>query len=242
MTDGSDKAFLMAKRKNKGHKDPNHAPREFASPPCYLSEIDADYFRLSTDDPTARWRNIQRQRLAELRECLSVDECRRADQAIFEHIDREQVLGAGDTGIYWPLKGEFDSRPLMERVLDAGGRVAIPVIVARDAPLEFWHWDHGTPMQNQGPWNIPAPRERNVLVPELLVIPLLGFDSDGHRLGNGGGYFDRTLASLNPRPVTIGIGYALGRLETIYPQAHNVALDAIVTEQGFTWHRSPQGR
>lgn len=225
--------------KYRGHDARKDAPAEYASPPCYLSELDPDYLGLESGDPTARWRNTQRQRLKGLRENLSTDERRLADAAILAHLDRERVLGAVDTGVYWPLLGEFDSRPLMEQVLDAGGRVAIPVTVARDAPLEFWRWDRGTPMKNRGPWNTPAPRKRNVLAPALLIIPLLGFDSDGHRLGNGGGYFDRTLASLDPKPVTIGLGYELGHLDTIYPQAHDVSLDAIVTEQGVIWHRRP---
>jgi hypothetical protein len=122
-------ALIMAKSNDKGKEDPNDTPSEYASPPCYLSEVDPDYVGLSTDNPTARWRKVQRLRIAELRERLSVDERRLADQAILEHIEREQVLGAGVTGIYWPLKGEFDSRPLMQQALDAGGRVAIPVVV-----------------------------------------------------------------------------------------------------------------
>jgi 5,10-methenyltetrahydrofolate synthetase len=234
----------MAKGKgsDEGHDGRDDMPHEYASPPCYLSELDPDYLGMASDDPTARWRKIQRQRLRELRDHLLSDERKQADQAILVQIDREQVLGAVDTGIFWPLEGEFDSRPLMERVLDAGGRVAIPVVVARDAPLEFWRWDRGTPMQSQGPWSIPAPKTRDPLQPDLLIIPLLGFDRDGHRLGNGGGYFDRTLAFLDPKPVTIGVGYEVGRLDTIYPQAHDVALDAIVTERGFTWHRPPPDR
>lgn len=150
--------------------------------------------------------------------------------AILESIDCADILGAIDAGIYWPLEGEFDSRPLMQRVLDAGGRIAIPVVVARDAPLEFWNWDGQSELQPRGPWSIPAPADRDVLEPSVLFLPLLGFDADAHRLGNGGGYFDRTLAALSPRPVTVGIGYEISRLDTIYPQDHDVPLDAIVTE------------
>jgi 5-formyltetrahydrofolate cyclo-ligase len=73
-----------------------------------------------------------------------------------------------------------------------------------------------------------------VVQPSLLLIPLLGFDSQGYRLGYGGGYYDRTLAALRLKPLTIGIGYEAGRLETIQPQPHDIPLDAVVTESGIT--------
>ena len=68
----------------------------------------------------------------------------------------------------------------------------------------------------------------------LVLVPGLAFDRRGRRLGYGGGYYDRTLAALRPKPVTIGVGYEHGRLPTIYPQWHDVPLDAIVTEKGFS--------
>jgi 5-formyltetrahydrofolate cyclo-ligase len=69
----------------------------------------------------------------------------------------------------------------------------------------------------------------------VLLVPLIGFDHAGYRLGYGGGYFDRTLAVTAPKPLTIGIGYELGRLETIHPQPHDIPMDAIVTENGLGW-------
>jgi 5-formyltetrahydrofolate cyclo-ligase len=223
--------------------DADEELREYASSPCYLSELDSDYLWAQDTPETPEWpairewRRERRQRLASLRRQYSDDDRARADQAILRHLDREQLLDAGKTAVYWPLPGEFDSRPILERVLDLGGTAAIPVILARDAPLEFWFWDRQTTMQARGPWDIPAPTARHVVDPATIVIPLLGFDAAGHRLGNGGGYFDRTLAMWSPRPFTIGVGYECGRLETIYPQAHDVPLDVIVTEAGVRRHR-----
>jgi 5,10-methenyltetrahydrofolate synthetase len=77
--------------------------------------------------------------------------------------------------------------------------------------------------------------ERRVVAPDVILVPLVGFDKDGHRLGNGGGYYDRTLAALVPKPLCIGIGNEAGAIETIYPQQHDVPMDAIVTERGCTW-------
>lgn len=132
-------------------------------------------------------------------------------------------------GFYWPIKGEFDLRPLLHDLLAVNADAALPVVVEKDQPLEFWEWHTDTKM-SRGIGNIPIPRERKLVQPSVLLIPLLGFDTSGHRLGYGGGYYDRTLAALRLHPLTIGVGYDFGRLSTIYPQAHDVPLDAIVTE------------
>jgi 5-formyltetrahydrofolate cyclo-ligase len=72
----------------------------------------------------------------------------------------------------------------------------------------------------------------------VLLVPLLGFDEDGYRLGYGGAITnDRTLAALTPRPITIGVGYELERLQTIHPQPHDIPMDAVVTDVGFRWFR-----
>lgn len=130
-------------------------------------------------------------------------------------------------GFYWPFKGEIDLRYLVQEFLELGAQAALPVVVERRQPLEFWLWHAGMELE-RGVWNIPIPRERNPGRPTILLVPLLGFDAAGYRLGYGGGYYDRTLASLDPKPVTIGVGHELGRLETIYPQPHDIPMDVIV--------------
>ena len=87
---------------------------------------------------------------------------------------------------------------------------------------------------DRGVWNIPIPSERALVEPTVLLVPLLGFDAAGYRLGYGGGYYDRTLAASAPRPFTIGVGHEFGRLQSIYPQSHDIPLDVIVTECGVT--------
>jgi 5-formyltetrahydrofolate cyclo-ligase len=69
--------------------------------------------------------------------------------------------------------------------------------------------------------------------PTALLVPLVGFDRRGYRLGYGGGYYDRTLAAMGPKPFTIGIGYEIGCLETIHPQPHDIPMHAIVTGAGL---------
>ena len=67
---------------------------------------------------------------------------------------------------------------------------------------------------------------------ELILLPLNGFDAAGYRLGYGGGFFDRTLAALTPRPVAVGVGFEINRLDSIRPESHDQRLDWLVTENG----------
>jgi 5-formyltetrahydrofolate cyclo-ligase len=133
-------------------------------------------------------------------------------------------------GIYWPFRGEIDVRELAHRHVEAGGIAALPVVVEKNAPVEFWRWRPEVPMA-RGLFNIPIPGERDVVTPDTLIVPLVGFDRAGYRLGYGGGYYDRTLAAAQPRPRTIGIAFAEAELETIYPQPHDIPMTRIVTDR-----------
>jgi 5-formyltetrahydrofolate cyclo-ligase len=133
-------------------------------------------------------------------------------------------------GFYWPIRGELDLRTLARRHIEAGGTAALPVVVTKNAAVEFWQWEPGMALR-RGHWNIPVPAERCCVVPDALLIPLVGYDTAGYRLGYGGGYYDRTLAALAPRPLCIGVGYDEGALATIHPQPHDVPMDLIVTER-----------
>lgn len=134
-------------------------------------------------------------------------------------------------GFYWPMKGEIDLVPFVRSLLPEVAAAALPVVVEPRQPLEFWRWTADTTLAH-GIWNIPQPATRDVVAPEVLLVPLVGFDEQGFRLGYGGGYYDRTLARLAPRPLLIGVGYELGHLATICPQAHDIPLDIVITENG----------
>jgi 5-formyltetrahydrofolate cyclo-ligase len=133
-------------------------------------------------------------------------------------------------GFYWPFQGEIDLRTFVLSTLALGAQTVLPVVVEKQQPLEFWSWHPRMKLQ-RGIWNIPVPKDRNPVQPTVLLIPLLGVDAAGYRLGHGGGYYDRTLAALPRKPWTIGIGYEFGRLETIHPQPHDIPMDTIVTER-----------
>jgi len=144
-------------------------------------------------------------------------------------------------GFYWPLRGEFDARALIASWLaaDPQRRAALPVIRERHAALEFHAWTPDTPMRD-GHHGIPEPvldvEAHARALPDLLLVPCVGFDADGYRLGYGGGYYDRTLASWpgETAPVTVGVAYESCRIDAglLAREAHDLPLDAIVTEAG----------
>jgi 5,10-methenyltetrahydrofolate synthetase len=135
-------------------------------------------------------------------------------------------------GFYWPFQGEFDARPLVTDLRGRGVRAVLPAVVAKGQPLEFREWWPGVAMAN-GVYDLPVPDGTSVLTPDALLIPALGVGSQGDRLGYGGGYFDRTLAALHPKPLAVGLAFELSRIATIVPQPHDVLMDFIVTEAGI---------
>lgn len=130
-----------------------------------------------------------------------------------------------------PVRGEFDARPLASRLIGRGWHAAMPVVTAVDAPMGFRAW---TPASAMGAdrYGIPIPADGAAVIPDIVLLPLLAFDGQGFRLGYGGGYFDRTLAAMVPRPLAIGVGYELCRVADIHPEPHDIALDVLVTEAG----------
>lgn len=178
------------------------------------------------------WRRLKRAELLAQRLAMPRDERARRNRAIAAFV-LEQLAGfkTASIGFYWPFRGEPDLRRLVRSLLDGGAAASLPVVIDKNRPLEFWSWRTGERLQ-PGVWDIPVPTRRKIARPEVLLVPLLGFDDAGYRLGNGGGYYDRTLAAITPRPFTIGVGYELGRLKTIRPQPHDIPMDGIVTEAG----------
>ena len=151
----------------------------------------------------------------------------------------QEVLARHDArcvGVYWPVAGEFDARAVVAQWLAADDLrgAALPIVVKPHAPMVFHAWSASAPMK-EGRYRIPVPAEEKLVVPELLLIPCVGFDTDRYRLGYGGGYYDRTLAAWPDaqRPVTIGIAYESGRCVGLPRETHDMPLDAVVTEAGI---------
>jgi 5-formyltetrahydrofolate cyclo-ligase len=179
------------------------------------------------------WRKATRSRLLAERMALPRAAREQAAAGIVEQLRRHAPSELRrSVGFYWPIKGEPDLRAFVRELIEQGCEAALPVVVVKNRPLEFWRWDPSTKLTRQSVWGIPVPAERVPARPAVLLAPFIGFDEAGYRLGHGGGYYDRTLASLSPRPFVIGVGLESGRLETIHPRPHDIPLDMIATESG----------
>jgi len=207
-----------------------------SSSPCLMHEFTAELLPRPSSHARdwAAVRSFRKEKRAELlarRDALTVHDRRCYAESLTAHLRVTLDLEAYRVlGFYWPIRGELDLRSIAQRHLERGGMVALPVIVAKNAAVEFWQWEPGSALQ-RGVWNIPVPAVRRPVTPDALLVPLVGYDAAGYRLGYGGGYYDRTLASANPRPFCIGVGYDDTHLETIHPQPHDIAMDVIITER-----------
>jgi len=169
---------------------------------------------------------------------------RLARSAALQDIMRIWLVGRPDTviGAYWPIKGEFDPLPALHRWKEDGElmdepqrrRIGLPVIDKVHKTLTFHVWYPGCPMQEDA-YGIPKPKDTELIVPTLLFVPCLGYGPGGFRLGYGGGFYDRTLAALAPRPFTVGLGFTSGFVDDFEPEPHDQPLDAILNDNGVVW-------
>ncbi len=167
-------------------------------------------------------------------------------------------------GAYWPIKGEFDPLPALYRwqedaILNQDSqsktavapesraqlatesiagrsprKIGLPVVNKLHKTLTFHAWYPGCPMEEDA-YGIPKPKDTELIVPTLLFVPCVGYGPGGFRLGYGGGFYDRTLATLQPRPVTVGLGYTNGWLPDMEPEPHDIPLDTLLNDNGVVW-------
>ena len=178
------------------------------------------------------WRKAERTRLIAVREALPAQSVERMRHAIDSHLERGfPGLRSATLAFCWPIRNEYDARHLAKTLREAGALTALPVVVAPKTPLVFREWHPGVALA-EGPLGIPYPVDSRALAPRAVLLPMNGWDMQGYRLGYGGGFFDRTLASLKERPLVIGVTYEMARMQTIHPQPWDVPLDYVVTERG----------
>jgi len=188
---------------------------------------------MTMPDSIKQWRKEQRTELLARRVAVGTDQRRAWTDAITASLlEGFPFLHSLVVGCYWPYQGEFDPRFAIHRLRQRGARAALPVVLQKSAPLQFREWWPGV-STTKGVFNLPVPDGTEVLTPQALLIPPIGFDLHGYRLGYGGGYFDRTLAAMAPQPLKIGVAFELSRISTIQPQAHDIPMDFIVTEMGI---------
>ena len=148
--------------------------------------------------------------------------------------DHASDLPAGETvALYRAVGAELDPEPLAQALIAGGRRLCLPVAIQRDAPLGFRRWSPGEPLEmDVAGCPAPLPLAEEV-TPDLIIAPLLAFDAAGSRLGQGGGYYDRTFAAL-PEAVRVGLAYDGQRVEALPILPHDVALHGVLTEVGYT--------
>jgi 5-formyltetrahydrofolate cyclo-ligase len=150
--------------------------------------------------------------------------------------DKTGAAGPDIIAAFWPLPGEPDLRPLLEQWTQAGVTVLLPAVRERQASLTFLRWTPETPMVC-GHYGVPEPQTDESLIPDVILVPTLGFSSSADRVGYGAGYYDRTLAALDAaghKPTTIGVAWVEGRLPADYlPAPHDHRLNAVLTPAGW---------
>ena len=190
-------------------------------PPSAEHDADSSAFRAA----------LRRERLA-ARLALGAAEHAALSNRLATHLaDLLNALPPKTLAFCAPVRSEFDARPLVGELLALGWRAAMPVVIDAGAPMIFRAWTPACTM-SEDRHGIPIPGGGPAIDPDIVLLPLVAFDTAGYRLGYGGGYFDRTLAARVPRPLAIGVGFELGRVADIRPQGHDVRLDAVVTEAG----------
>lgn len=187
-----------------------------------------------------------RQQLIQQRQALPD---RLARSEALQRVMRVWLVGRTDAviGAYWPIKGEFNPLPTLHRWKEDGElldlpqprRIGLPVVDRQHKTLRFHAWYPGCPMEEDA-YGIPKPKDTEILTPTLLFVPCVGYGAGGYRLGYGGGFYDRTLATLQPRPFTVGLGFATEFVDDFTPETHDEPLDTILNDYGAVWPL-PQG-
>lgn len=168
---------------------------------------------------------------------------RQAAEAVAARIiDNLQIASGATVAGYWPLDGELDPGPAMDRLRARGHAIALPRLNGRDQPLLFLAWDEGDVLV-EGTFKLLEPHpERPPRLPDVVLAPLLAFDRQGGRLGYGMGYYDRTLDHLRAqgrRPLVIGIAFAAQEVDEVPTGPTDIPLDGVVTERALLRFAAP---
>jgi 5-formyltetrahydrofolate cyclo-ligase len=187
------------------------------------------------------WRKSLRREFIEKRAALPHDALEDLRRKIDIHLQRAFAdLARGVIAFCWPYRNEYDARHLLAQLRREGAVTALPAIVAPRTALVFREWRPGVAL-TPGPLGIPYPAAGTEVQPDSVLLPVVGFDAAGFRLGYGGGYFDRTLAAIARRPRVIAVAYEMQFIQTIHPQVHDMPVDYVVTERGVYERRGEGG-
>ncbi|MDQ0457043.1 5-formyltetrahydrofolate cyclo-ligase [Rhizobium paknamense] len=177
---------------------------------------------------------LRRQCLAR-RDSLTPEERLSFSTTLCRHALEGLSLAASDTmSGYYPIRSEADIRPLLESLRQGGQAICLPVVLDRET-IAFRLWPVGAELVNTGFGTRGPGPELAEVDPDVLLMPLAGFDCQGNRIGYGAGHYDRAIARLNAKglkPRLIGIAFDCQEVEAVPAEPHDVPLDAVVTESG----------
>ena len=207
------------------------------SPPCFAHLlVDGHPVDVETVRDVARFRRAERSRLIAVRG-LSAVARKEQTVALIEALHDVVVPRPGlKIAVYWPIRGEPDLRGWMSQAHAAGAQILLPVVVEERAPLVFRSWSPDCRME-RGFWNILVPADGETVQPDTVIAPFVGVDENCFRLGNGGGYYDRTLAHIYPRPRLVGTGFSNCRMKTIFPMPWDIPMDVAMLSDGSRLQR-----
>lgn len=178
--------------------------------------------------------NIRSETLAR-RDAIPADRRIEKSLAMAEHGAEIPVEPGEIVSGFWPIRSEADIRPLMFSLREKGGRLCLPIVLDRQTII-FRDLVRGAELVDTGFGTAGPGPEAEVLDPQLLLVPLAAFDAAGNRIGYGAGHYDRAIARLRAKGMTprlIGIAFACQEVDAVPAEAHDVPLDAILTEDGL---------
>jgi len=176
-----------------------------------------------------------RQSFLERRLQLLPNERANAAHAVAETFFKHVPLATGAiVAGYWPVKGELDVMPILRELLRKGHTCTLPHVTGEGAPLLFRQWDENMTMTT-GKYGVHEPASNVTLMPDVILVPILAFDANGHRLGYGAGFYDRTLARLKKQKNirTIGLAYEMQLYGTLPAEENDVKMDMIITDRNI---------
>lgn len=136
---------------------------------------------------------------------------------------------------FFPIRSEADIRPLMADLADRGAKLCLPVVMDKET-IEFREFRPGVPLVETGFGTMGPGEDAAVVDPDIMLVPLAAFDGEGHRVGYGGGYYDRAIDKLHQKgrkPKLFGIAFDLQEVAKVPFEPHDVRLDGVLTESGF---------
>lgn len=184
----------------------------------------------SRNTSTAETKTALRSALLARRKALSEAEKHTSDARICERViawcEEHRIASLG---VFHPIRKEPDLFQAYNALIAKGVHLALPMVTQKDQPLEFRRWQPGDVLQKDALGTSVPPPAAELMKPQALLIPCVGFNQAGMRLGYGGGFYDRTLA-LPHKPVAVGVAYAFSRAD-FYSEPHDIALDLILTDE-----------